>query len=274
MSNVLLQVQFIVGSLLELITENPDLVSELNFTQESDRRTFKESCDISDKEKLAKKIVPFLAKHSDSVQNLSSFEDYSNMDLVGSYQADDPRSGWWLIVVGGVYVHLPIGYPDVLSHQTAMERNATQEEGYIPPDQFDGLIVELDEYELDRLIEIFTVVSAKPKELTDEDFINIDLLCRRYNREEVETVADLLGEHIEKVSLLPQRSYLEVATYSPGVYVYSVDPSLLFNIDNTVISIRRNDGTHYAYHFKHGILNREPPFRINKSLHDSIMKDE
>jgi hypothetical protein len=275
MSQETLQAQVLIGSILELLTSEPELVSKLNLTQAQDRETFKLTCDLSDKEAIASKVLPYLTKQVDNFTNVSSFDDYSNRDVVGSYPADDQRSGWWLISIGYTFLHLAIGYPDILIQQAVAAKELhSDDDTYVAPDEFEGLIIDIGEYELDRLLDIFAIVTAKPDDIFESDFVEIDALCRKYNREKVSTIQELLGDHLLKTSYLPQRSFLEVATYSPGVYVYSVDPLLEHTIENTVISIRRLDGTHYMYFFKNGILNREPPFRASTDLHKSIMQDD
>lgn len=274
MSQVILQTRMLVGSILELLTKDPTLVASLNFTLPQDRKTFSLTCDLDDKELLATKIIPHLRSQSDNYYNLSSNDDYSNRDIIGSYPADDPRAGWWLISIGYTFLHLVVGYPDVVIQQ-AVKAKEMQIEGetYVAPDPNEGLIIDIGEFELERLMEIFAIVSAMPTGLIEDDFIRIDSLCRQYNRNSVKTVHDLLGEDIKLTSYLPERSFLEVASYAPGVYIYSIDPLQEHNIENTVISVRGLDDSHYMYFFKDQKLNREPPFRANSDLHNSLMQD-
>lgn len=276
MSQIILQVQTLTGSILELLSSQPNLVSELNFTLQEDRDKFKSTCDLSNKEAIASRLLPLLSKQADNFPNVSSQGDYFETDICGMYPADDPRSGWWLISIGYLFVHIVIGYPDEVVRQAIEAKDLEHDdENYIAPDEFEGLICDIEENELDRLIDIFSIVSAKPRDLTDQEFVEIDELCRGYCYEEHDTIADLIPEEqLKLMSILPERSFLQVAAYQPGVYVYSLDPELPFKIENSVVSIRRNDGTHYMYLFKDLKVTREPPFTINQSLHDSIMNDK
>lgn len=260
-----------VGTILQLVSTQPQLVATLNFTLREDRDTFSKTV-IWNQNKIAKLILPTLNSWSDLYPTLSSEGDYSNQDIIGSYPADDPRSGWWLITSGSTFVHLVIGYPDVLVKQSI---ETTQLEAEVPHEvnPEDGLICDFTVEELERLMEIFSIVSAAPEDITEEELDAVDNAVRKYERNVHTDVVVLLGEHITKTSFVPHRHFLEPASYQPGIYIYSIDPEQEFNIVNTAISIRRFDGTHSIYYFKDNILHREPPFTLSDSIHTSIMNN-
>lgn len=260
-----------VGTLLQLISTEPQLVATLNFTLREDRDKFSKTV-IWNQNKIAKLILPVLNSWSDLYPTLSSDADYSNQDIIGSYPADDPRSGWWLIASGSTFVHLVIGYPDVLVKQSIetaqLDANVPHE---VNPE--DGLICDFTPEELERLMEIFSITAAAPTEISEEDLDDIDNAIRKYERNVHENILVLLGVNFMKTSYVPHRSYIEPASYQPGGYIYSIDPALPLTIENTVVSIRRFDGTHSMYYFKDHILHREPPFTLNESIHASIMNN-
>lgn len=258
-----------IGTILQAISTAPQLGAELNFTLREDREKFKKTV-IWNQRNLASRMVPILQSMSDAYPNVSSSNDYTNQDVVGSYPADDPRAGWWLISSGCSYVHLVIGYPDVLVKQSVeAEGLQTEVPGEIDPN--DQLICDFVPEDYDRLIDIFSIVSAAP-EINEDDIEEIDSRIRKFQPYVHTTVQELLGnELMGKVAYLPHRHFLEVASYQAGIYIYSIDPEQQTLIGNTAISIRRFDDSHVIYYFKENTLHREPSFTLDTSVHDAIM---